>query len=172
MMYRVSKVLFVVCLLVVGCEDEDCVKVSTVTPVFLAAMDHPESFDTYVADNQNAFDANFYKCLDQKLVEVQEAIDSETDECNESFGGTGQWVECYNDNVLGPENLLSILYGIKIVTSGAKRWDETNVGVSLMITKYSDPEAWDELMATFYEQELDVDCVVCESRRCFLGICR
>ena len=170
-MYRVSKVVLVICLLAIGCEEEDCVKVTSVTPVFLAAMDNPESFDTYVADNQSTFDENFYKCLDQKLVEVQRTIDRETKECNDLFGGSDLWVGCYNDNILGPENLLSILYGIKTVTKGEKRWDETNVGASLILIKYSDPETWDELMEIFYEFEFNVDCMLCESKRCFLGIC-
>jgi hypothetical protein len=154
-----------------GCEDEDCEKVTSVTPVFYEAMEYPESFDTYVANNQAVFDANFFRCLDQKLIETQKVIDRETAECDELYGGSDLWVGCYNDNILGPENLLSILYTIKRVTKGEVRWADTNTGLSIIVMKSSDPETWQQMIEVFRQAELEADCMFCETQRCFLGIC-
>ena len=154
-----------------GCEDEDCKKVTSVTPVFYAAMEYPESFDQYVVNNQSVFDENFFQCLDQKLIETQKVIDRETKECDELYGGTDLWVGCYNENVIGPENLLNILHTIKRATKGEVVWSETNTGLSIIVMKSSDPETWQQLIEAFRQAELEADCMFCETERCFLGIC-
>lgn len=162
---------FFVLLLLVGCEDEDCRKVTSVTPVFLAAMEYPESFDAYVTNNQNLFNDDFFTCLDQRLIETKKTVDKVTGECDALFGGTDQWVGCYNERILGPENLLNIFGTIKRVTKGETRWADTNTGLSLIVMKSSDPKSWQQLVDVFNLYESEAYCTFCETERCFLGMC-
>lgn len=162
---------FLILLLSVGCGDEDCKKVTSVTPVFLAAMEYPEIFDTYVANNQNLFDDNFFRCLDHRLIETKKTVDKVTEECDKLFGGSDQWVGCYNENILRPENLLNIFGTIKRVTKGETRWIETNTGLSLIVMKSSDPKSWQQLVEVFHHYESEAYCTFCEPKRCVLGMC-
>lgn len=171
MLRKIHYAGFLILLLSVGCEDEDCKKVTSVTPVFLSAMEYPETFDTYVANNQNLFDENFFRCLDQRLIETKKTVDKEIEECDKLFGGSDQWVGCYNKNILRPENLLNIFGTVKRVTKGETRWAETNTGLSLIVMKSSDPKSWQQLVEVFHQYESEAYCTFCESQRCFLGMC-
>ena len=172
MMRKTNYAGFFIVLFFLGCVDEDCKKVTSVAPVFSAAMEFPETFDEYVSNNQNLFDEDFFRCLNQRLVEIKKNLDKKTEECEKQFDGSDGWVGCYNENILGPENLLMILGTIKRVTAGETRWADTNTGLSLAVMKSSDPESWERLVAVFNEYEADTYCTFCESERCFLGICR
>lgn len=171
MMRKINYACFFIVLLSFGCVDEDCKKVTSVAPVFFAAMEYPEMFDNYVSNNQNLFDDDFFRCLDQRLVEIKKTLDKKTEECEKQFGGSDAWVGCYNENILGPENLLMILGTIKRVTKGETLWVDTNTGLSLAVMKSSDPESWQQLVAAFEEYEAEAYCTFCESERCFLGMC-
>ncbi len=162
-----SLVLCFLTMAMTACTKEECRSISSVYDVYSEAVIYPESFDQYVLDNQDRFNADYFSCLNDQIDMAEEVVSKAKQHCDDTFlPGSLFWNQCYDD-IVDHENYLVYLETLKIVTAddATLKFSETPAYFYLTNLKGMDPSAYESLLIqNIHLIEDQMACTYCEKR--------
>lgn len=101
---RFGAVLAIMVLITLTSSCEKCEDYTEVGPVLIEMMSRPESFTSYVTNNNEKFESRFYDCIDKNLGRVRAELKKILDFCDEAHSDPTFRFRCEEDP---PEEIAS-----------------------------------------------------------------
>ena len=109
---------------------------------YIAAMQYPEDFETYMADNPDKFSGKFDSCCTQVLDRQWDAYYDAQDECDDLYlEGSDWWNDCYDEADSDYGGVINLLDAMQRLANGEITYEESYISVIAGI-KDMDPDSY------------------------------
>ena len=149
-----------------GDDDGDCRQepYPLMGEVALAALQNPESFDSFIAQNREQLDGQFQECMQQRIALYARIAEEERATCDEVYTfGSDFWHDCIEDVEQSYD--LGIIFMNDILRSiNGTPFAQTDYGGLLILYKQLDPTLYNQavqLNAQILNEVTDT-CEICD----------